>query len=272
MKVFALFLIMTSFSSLQGNSPFWKRLPRDLQQDLQHIINVTGGIISSPLHWDSRQWGYVGTTIAFTAGASLADAAIQQKATTTRLPLLDHLFAIDAYHGSVSSGVLGVSLYSAGLLLNHPSVRRIGLQTIEAFYLSGTINLLFKIIIGRRRPYASASPYEFQPFNGTTEYRSMPSGHVVTAFAVSTVMAHAYPHSLWQTIWYGSALLVAGARIYHNAHWFSDVIPAAILGYAVGHYIVHLPDSPQHPQGAITPQRRWSLIPGNGQLTLILKF
>ncbi len=257
---------------LYGSSPAWERLPRAVGEDIQHIARVTYGILSAPLRWDAPRWELASTTVLFTTAVSAADARIQRLALTHRTPFLDRLFQIDEYHGSTSSGVISVSLYTTGLLLDIPQFRRLGLQAMEAFYLSGTVNLLFKIVVGRRRPYAADSPYQFQPFNGTTEYRSMPSGHVVTAVAVSTVFASAISHPLWKTLWYGSAALVAGARIYHNVHWFSDVIPATILGYAIARYIVQFPHPTQNTRSYRESTSRWQIMPTTGGIALIFRF
>lgn len=58
------------------------------------------------------------------------------------------------------------------------------------------------------------------------------------AFAVSTVMAKSLKNKLWKGFWYGSAGMVAASRVYHNAHWVSDVFLGGIIGYSFGAYVV----------------------------------
>ena len=262
-------LLCWQVSAAQPTS--WRHLPDTLQHDMRHILTVSGKIIAAPFHWNAQQWTAVGQTAFLTALVSAGDEQFKQLALSHRSPFLDQIFSLDNYHGSKTSGVLGVTAYTAGLLFNNPTLRRTGLQAIEAFYLSGTLNLLLKIVAGRRRPYAAQSAYDFRPFRGTTEYRSLPSGHVVTAVAVSTVFARAFRNSLWRVFWYGSAAIVAGARVYHNAHWVSDLIPAAVLGYAVGDYITRfsVPTHRQLNQSHSAVQWFWQIAPGNVQLRLV---
>ncbi len=264
-----LLFILLFYLPTTAASP-WHRIPQNLMQDAYHMARVTQGIVSAPWHWDKDQWILAGNAVVLTAFLSAADAPLQRYAVSHRSPFWNRLFELDRYHGSTSSGVFSVSVYTAGLLLGKPKIRQLGLQAMEAFYLSGTVNLVFKILIGRRRPYAANSPYEFHPFKGTTEYRSLPSGHAVTAFAVSTVFARANDHILWKGLWYGSAIVVAGARVYHNAHWLSDVVPAAILGYAIGDYISRFPSQDGNPTS--TAGLRWRLYPGIRAFHIIFQF
>ena len=50
-------------------------------------------------------------------------------------------------------------------------------------------------------------------------------------------MASVYNNFLWKFSWYSLAVLVAAARVYNNAHWFSDVLLGGAIGYFVGDFV-----------------------------------
>lgn len=57
---------------------------------------------------------------------------------------------------------------------------------------------------------------------------SFPSGHTITAFAVTTAIAHFYP--LYAAVLLFCALCVAASRILLGMHFLSDVIVGAAIG------------------------------------------
>ena len=60
----------------------------------------------------------------------------------------------------------------------------------------------------------------------------MPSSHTLVAFAGATAMARLFPRAWW--LWYLLAAGCALTRVMAVAHFLSDTIVAALLGYAVG--------------------------------------
>jgi hypothetical protein len=82
----------------------------------------------------------------------------------------------------------------------------------------------------------ATNAFQFKPFSNN---QSFPSGHSSQAFAVATAIAENYPVWWVQTLCYGGAGLVGYARIEQNAHYASDVVAGALLGWAVAHAVVH---------------------------------
>lgn len=66
----------------------------------------------------------------------------------------------------------------------------------------------------------------------------MPSGDVAVAFAFSTVAASVLQNKLWKIFWYGIAVLTSLGRIYHDQHWFTDVILAAAISISITQVIL----------------------------------
>ncbi len=64
---------------------------------------------------------------------------------------------------------------------------------------------------------------------------SFPSGHTMSAFAVSTFFLLCFPQKWWlDIVLFTVALLTAASRIYLVQHFFQDVYLGAILGILIG--------------------------------------
>ena len=109
----------------------------------------------------------------------------------------------------------------------------------------GLIGTTVKYAVGRVRPNTATRTFEFKPFSGN---QSFPSGHASQAFAVATAIAENYPSWWVQTLCYGGAGLVGYARIEQNAHYTSDVVAGALLGWSVARAVVHRHNSPPSPK------------------------
>jgi hypothetical protein len=68
---------------------------------------------------------------------------------------------------------------------------------------------------------------------------AFPSNHATQAFAVASVIAAHYDDRRWVK-WaaYSLATGVGIARVYHGAHWTSDVLAGAAIGSFVGNTVV----------------------------------
>jgi len=89
---------------------------------------------------------------------------------------------------------------------------------------------VLKWAIGRGRPFVGgkANPFNFQPFNGSEAYFSMPSAHAVTAFALAFAVAAVWPQM--KVPMYLYALAIAVTRLVLLAHHPSDVVAGAVVG------------------------------------------
>ncbi len=127
-------------------------------------------------------------------------------------------------------------LLAAGLGFGDEKTRDMGRDAIEASVLSALLsNLVFKPAFGRERPYQSGGVTAFHPLGS---YASFPSGHSTEAFTVASVVAMRSDGWLVPTVSYTLASLVAVGRVYQSAHFPSDVLAGAVLGTAVGRFVV----------------------------------
>ncbi len=170
---------------------------------------------------------------------TLLDQPVRDYTQQHQTVLGDRFFGIDNYYGEKWYMLGGMSvLYFGGLFSGNQSVRKAGLQTAEAYFYTGVLGLVVKELFGRARPFTNEGRYSFKPFRLEESHRSFFSGHSSTVFAVSTVMAGQMDNLFWKAGWYTAAVLVAGARMYHDQHWLSDVTAGALIGYSIGRFVL----------------------------------
>jgi membrane-associated phospholipid phosphatase len=178
------------------------------------------------------------------------------------------------------SFVIGGLLYGVGRVAGNERMADLGLHGTEAIVVGLGATGVIKMLAGRARPYVDGDSthdgFDFNPhsfgfgrgFRGEA-YRSFPSGHTVTAFAVAAAVtketARWWPNSAWYVgpVLYGGATLAGLSRMYDNKHWGSDVIAGAAIGVFSGWKVVQYHHS--HPGNRID---RWLLagsVRGNGR-------
>jgi membrane-associated phospholipid phosphatase len=124
---------------------------------------------------------------------------------------------------------LFLALYLGGLFFSKYKIRDAGLLIGEAYIFSGLITLIFKSVSGRWRPYTLHGDFSFSWWDLADNDRfSFFSGHASVAFALSAVLASTTKNIYLKSFYYLLAVLTCFSRIYHEQHWFSDVVTGAI--------------------------------------------
>lgn len=103
----------------------------------------------------------------------------------------------------------------------------------EAALASASAIVLFLFLkrrAGRRRP-CELLPHCWSAISPPDEF-SFPSGHTMTAFAVSVPVALHFPAA--SAVLYGCALSVALSRVALGMHFLSDVVAGGALGWLLG--------------------------------------
>ncbi len=230
MKFFLLFLIFSlHLTSAQTDSM--------LVNDFSNFINVSADFYRSPLRFDSDDWIKFSAVVGIAAVASIADTEVRTFSQNNRSNFADNLFNIDKYYYVQFMGASVIAFYGYGLFADNNKIRKLAVKLTEATFIATSITLITKTIIGRGRPYKQDSQYSFNPFTFDNDYNSFPSGHTTLAFAYSTVMANEVDNVFWKIGWYSLAGLAGYARIYHNQHWFSDVLMGAAVGFFSGEFV-----------------------------------
>ena len=160
----------------------------------------------------------------YSPGVESLDQGIVAWASGLHWPVLMPLMRdLSGYHYQLA-GLLAIA---AGLL-----ARRLAIPvlTVVAIPLAAVADNLLKTAVGRPRPFV-ADP-AIHPLIARPHDSSMPSGHALTAFACSTIVAMLEPRLRWPA--YGLAAAIAASRVYLGVHYPSDVVAGAAVGAALG--------------------------------------
>ena len=113
--------------------------------------------------------------------------------------------------------------------LAYLAARSFYIFTVAAF--SGIVSQVLKRIIGRARPrmYDQFGEFHFVIPGFPSVYASFPSGHAITAFACAVALGYFLPRLRWALL--TLAILVAISRVVVGAHYASDVIAGAAIGW-----------------------------------------
>ncbi len=153
--------------------------------------------------------------------------------------VFDMIFYIGHWYGKLYLTIYTILiLYLSGLFLKKDKIREIGWKILQSFLFSGIVVTILKSIFGRWRPYSGHDSVSFVFFTfGPNDHLSLPSGDVAVAFAFSTIVAGIFKEKLWKIFWFGIAVLTALGRIYHDQHWFTDVVLASFIAICIGNII-----------------------------------
>ncbi|MDL2339622.1 MAG: phosphatase PAP2 family protein [Pseudomonadota bacterium] len=201
-----------------------------LMQDARYVLR-------SPARWEQGTWQDIGLIgLAVVGTAAVLDRPLQNAVQRNRNRTSDTVARVfEPFGAEYSLAVLG-GFYLAGAINDDPKATAVAQDGLAASLVaSGLIAPVLKLAVGRSRPAQDEGTHRFRPFGGNG---SFPSGHVTQAFAVASVIAAHY-EPLWiKTTAYGVASLVGYSRIYHNAHFASDVLAGAAIGSLVGTSLV----------------------------------
>ncbi len=133
---------------------------------------------------------------------------------------------------------LSAAMLSGGLIFQDHKLLNTTRLMAESFLLTSGIVSVSKRLFGRARPFVQSGPRHFDVFrfqNSTQEFRSFPSGHTASAFAMMTVIARQYPQWYVKYPAYALAVSVGIQRMTDRQHWPSDVLIGGAIGYWIGH-------------------------------------
>jgi membrane-associated phospholipid phosphatase len=208
-------------------------------------------ILLAPIHWSGRDWLVFGGVAAGVAAVGFAfDVPMRNKTQAHQTSTLDDLTkVVEPFGAGYSLAVIG-AYGIAGFAFHDAEAKDIFFDSaIASVMASVVITPTLKFVIGRDRPNESVSSTSFHPFSGSDN--AFPSGHATQAFAVASVIS-AHSDQVWVSVAaYTVAGLVGFARLYHNAHWTSDVTAGALIGTFVGRGVVALNNRLRSGQGKV---------------------
>jgi membrane-associated phospholipid phosphatase len=219
-------------------------------EDASTMLRVAGHTLSTPAHWESEDFLRAAGVVALTAGTALLDQEMRDLVHRNQSSFGDRMAHIAVRYGEGGPMILLVGgMYGAGLALENNWLRETAVLAGTAVVISAGISTAGKFIVGRARPYTESGNRNFRPFSGSDEFHSFPSGHTVTAFAFSAVLAERIRNP-WATIGlYTAATACAFSRIYEDQHWLSDVVFSAAVSIAIAHSVVRWFENQPDPGG-----------------------
>lgn len=167
---------------------------------------------------------------------------------------------------------LALAAWGGGKLAGSPRIARAGLDAVETLVAADAVLLGGKILLGRRRPYATSDPDEFSPLAFHEVNQSYPSGHAARAFALAAVAVADFPDQRWVPwVAWPAAAATAASRVVGRDHWVTDVVGGAALGILSTRVILRLDARRGHDRSAL--ERRapsFALLPVPGGAAAVL--
>lgn len=215
------------------------------------ILQDEGHILTSPLRMKGKDfliWG----SVALITGVLIAnDESIYR---SFKKYQAKHSWVDDVSPKITKLGLgewnLGIAgaFYLGGLIFKDQRARETARLTFMTFIHTGIVVQIGKHLSGRQRPswdngidhWAGPSGFFKRYDEGQlSRYDAFPSGHTITIFGTATVIAEMYKKTVWVPILsYTLASMCGLSRVTEDTHWLSDVFLGAVLGYAIGKYVV----------------------------------
>lgn len=149
--------------------------------------------------------------------------------------------------GEWNLGIAG-SFYLGGLAFKDKKAKETARLIAMTFIHTSVVVQIGKHLASRQRPswdngndHWDGPAGFFKRYEGgqMSHYDAFPSGHTISIFGTATVISEMYKRTVWVPILsYTLASLTGISRITEDTHWLSDVFVGAVLGYAIGKYVV----------------------------------
>lgn len=195
-------------------------------------------IVLAPKYWNTKQFIAAGAVVGGTFLLYQYDTKIntyfQSKQTNFGQNMTKHV--LEPFGSGLYSFPTLALFYMQGMIWKKPRSQKVALLGAKAYILSGVFVQFPKLLINRHRPYHD-TPSQYNLFEGPSLslYKSFPSGHSTSVFAIAAVIASEYKSTVWVPIVsYTVASLSALSRVYDNKHWASDIFMGAAFGWAIG--------------------------------------
>ncbi len=193
-------------------------------------------LVTNPLHWQAEDFERFAAFAASLGILIATDEDTYQAIQARKSSVTDDISKATTDFGAGYAWGIAGGLIAGGILTKNPEMRDTGRDALEAAAFAGLLTNVFKPVFGRERPEQSDGKTIFHGFNNN--YKSFPSGHATTAFAVASVIAMRTDGWIIPTVAYTLATMVAFDRVNDRAHFVGDVFAGAAIGVSVGRFIV----------------------------------
>ncbi|KAF0205105.1 MAG: phosphoesterase PA-phosphatase related [Gallionellaceae bacterium] len=214
------------------------------------VVDDVATVFTAPARWETQDWKTAGwATLAVVGVAVVADRPVRdfmcKQSKISSCPEAgpnaevknSALTTIENFGQTYALGVMG-GFYLAGVISDNEKSVQVSQDLVAASLSSALVNQSIKIFANRSRPRDNQGTDDFKGFTGLNNNSSFPSGHTTEAFTLASVIASHYEETWVGATAYSVAGLVGVARMYHDAHFASDVVASALIGTFVGKSIV----------------------------------
>lgn len=218
-----------------------------LKGDLKHIGTAFVKVYPMTFRRIFMHWQITLAALFAIVSAFYLDPAVKDIITGINNNIADAAFEFGRWYGNgLPTLYLFIGLYITGLIFQKYKLRETGILILEAYIFSGLITLIFKSAFGRFRPYTNKGDFAFYGWNwSNNDMFSYISGHAAVSFALSTILASTTNNYYLKSFYYLLAVITCFSRIYHNQHWFSDVLSGAISAYLISRVLVAIHKEPE---------------------------
>lgn len=187
-----------------------------------------------------RLWIALTVTLAASALSMLVDSWAFHNVRMTGVYDEDwgRLLRVMGFMGTWFALALAVGLHDASVTPPLDRPRRRAWLLFLAPGLSGLAAEVLKIAIRRERPALNDGEYGFRAWSERTWSGgglSLPSSHTAVAFGGAAALAILFPRARW--VGYALAAGCAVTRLLAGAHFVSDVVMAAGIGWIVAQWL-----------------------------------
>lgn len=144
------------------------------------------------------------------------------------------LLRVMGFTGTWVALAAALALHEGATLVRRPLAKRRAWLLFWSPVLAGSLAEVIKLVVRRERPAIHDGLYGFRPWDERTwngAGLAFPSSHTAVAFGGAALLARLYPRARW--VGYTLALGCAITRVLARAHFVSDVVFAAGLGWLV---------------------------------------
>lgn len=181
-------------------------------------------------------WMALAVTLVATAVAMLVDKAAFDwlNAPTVYDSDLGKLLRVMGFSGTWILLAVAVGLHEGTDPARRAVARRRAWLLFWSPTLAGALAELLKVLVRRERPAVHDGLYGFRPWDERTWSGgglAFPSSHTAVAFGAAAMLARLFPRARW--VGFALAAGCGVTRVLHRAHFVSDVVFAAGLGWLV---------------------------------------
>ncbi len=239
---------------------------RILIRDAGDFFDGIGYVYSAPLRWKGDNWLHVGVAGAAFTGAFLLDDEMRSVVQREKTPFGNSFDEIGFAYGQVKYVLPAAGgVYIVGLISKDEWIRGTGLVLLQTLVSAGGINLIAKPVFGRSRPYLDRGNHDFHFWSWSEDNFSLPSGHAVVAFSLSSVLSARIKNPIATVALYGLAGITAWSRMYSDSHWLSDVVIGGLYTSAIGITLVNRYENSESTMGV-------RIIPTPLRLAVVVDF